>query len=257
MPNVMSSVPGLSVVAIGFPNERNTEKIKPKQEIFDKFQEKNLYFADSFLKCSEVAKYFKNREYAFERASTYEFRTSARKSFLNFLEKKTGKKFKILDYTKNVQEVLNLEGELQIEQKLKEINKLKEDILFLQTFGRASMVLQMIDLDESNVIYADLSLSYAIHLLTGCEIVFDCLKEEQELVERGFERIRRGLLFFYKYYGIRFFSKPMGEGIVATKNGIKYFSQKETFYLMNGQPQNGFCFDLELNQYSLLKNPKV
>lgn len=264
MMNFSSYPPGLVVIGIGFPKEHNTEIIRPNPKIAERLQKRNFFFADSFLTCSEVAEFFtKDKKFAYERASIYEFRTNARKAYLNALKKKTDKKtISVLDYTENVKTALSLENEIIAQENINSINSLKEKILFTQTFKRGQEVLSMIDREKSNVIYADLSLAYAIHLLTGCEIVFDCLKAQQKLTEQGFAKMKEGLSFFYEFkmkqkniggdkafFGLDFENQ---KAIIHEKKGIRYFSNKETFYLMNGHPQNGFC-SFDLSEYRQIK----
>ena len=259
----------LVVVAFEFPYaERNTEKIEPDLELLKKFPDHHFYFCTSSLTIKEVASFFRKKYYGYERGGEYEYRLSARKSYLRALKKgiKPEHFFCLLDYSENVREVLTLENKLKKNGiKQSEANKIKEKILYLQTFQRAKLVLdQIVDLKGKNLVYAELSLAYSIHLLTGCRILFDLPQESKEKpIELG--KMREGLTFFYKAHaGIVNLEKSEDLGqtvwtggqqqkIIHDKKGVKYLSDRKSFYLMNGRPQNGFC-PFHQSEYKVLTN---
>lgn len=278
---ISNSYPNLTVVAISLPEkERNLELLKPNLELLDKFQGKKLYFADCKLTTAEIISFFKDKiNYGCERCGTYEYRTSGRKAYMNIVKKLSGKEFLDLDYTENVKRILRIENNLISNDgtlSLIEKNYLKASILHAQTFERASKVLKDIDVNEECVIYADFSLAYSIHLISGCEIVFDVHPDfigiDEELISR-----RKSFLFFHKimdnglwrerhsYKGKDkdgvdfslyiyekkdnerlfqgFVSNPYGLGVARGIADPTYsVLSMDWHYIVNGQPQNGFVF---------------
>lgn len=264
-----SSYPNLTVIGFDFPIERNTELIKPNLAILEHFCKHKLHFATSGLSIKEVASFFRKKEHAFNRGADYEYRLISRKAYLNELKRQSdqSKFFCMLDYSSNVRNVLTLENQLKKNGiSYEESARIKEKILFLQTFERAKMIFNQIpDPDKPNLLFADISLAYALHLITDCEIHFDlpkcCANKPEQL-----EKMREGIFFFYKAFSgeVKLFPNEMtskksvffsrgndGQGLVHNEKGVQYVSNTETFYLMNGKPQNGFCLTPELNQYSL------
>lgn len=289
----LNSCPNLTVVAISLPEkERNLELLNPNLELLDKFQGKKLYFADCKLTTSEIISFFKDQiRYGCERCGTYEYRTSGRKAYMNIVKKLSGKEFSDLDYTENVRRILRIENNLVSNEgtlSLIEKNYLKASILHAQTFERASKVLRDINLNEECVIYADFSLAYSIHLLSGCEIEYDVHDDFIEYVDQ-FLDLKESFLFFYKVMGKGLWNerptykgkdkdkvdfslyvyehKHNGEfhGFVSNTYGLgvvkgivdqtKSMLNMDWHYIVNGQPQNGFMvYQNKKDSYKIKEN---